>query len=157
MREFIATVADCGIARLLVILILMDVVLGVLRSIKYGKLNSSIGINGIIRKSCMFITVICMNMVDVIFNLNVVGYVPDEIVSFLGLSSIGVAEGFALIFILCEAISVLKNMLLCGVPLPKGLIKRLYGILDKWTDEVNDFNLLEDETGRCKVIRKKDM
>lgn len=154
MRELIATIAECSIARLLIICILLDVVLGVLRSLKYGKINSSTGIDGLIRKSSMFIVVVCTNAVDLIFNFNVAQFMPKEVVSFLGLSTVGVAEAFALIFILCEIISILKNMLLCGLPLPKGLVLKLYAMLDKWTDEVVDFDLVEDDNGRCKIARK---
>lgn len=154
MRELITTIADCSIARLLIICILMDVILGVLRSIKYGKVNSSTGIDGLIRKSSMFIVVVCTNAVDLIFNFNVARFIPKEVVDFMGLTSVGVAEAFALIFILCEVISILKNMLLCGLPLPKGLVLKLYAMLDKWTDEVVDFDLVEDEYGRCKIAPK---
>ena len=154
MRQLITTIADCSIARLLIICIVMDVVLGVLRSIKYGKVNSSTGIDGIIRKSSMFIVVVCTNAVDLIFNFNLAQFIPTEVVKYLGLTTVGVAEVFALIFILCEAISILKNMLLCGLPLPKGLVLKLYSMLDKWTDEVVDFDLIEDEHGRCKIAPK---
>lgn len=156
MKELVSIITDCAIAKLLIICIMLDVALGLLRSIKYGKLNSSTGIDGVIRKSSMFIVVVCMNLVDLLFNFNLVHMLPTQIVKYLGLSSVGVAEVFALIFVLCEMISILKNMLLCGLPLPKGLVLKLYALLDKWTDEVNDFDLVEDAHGKCKVTLKEN-
>ena len=47
----------------------------------------------------------------------------------------GVTELFALLFILYEATSVLKNMLLCGLPVPAGLREKLGAWLSTMTEE----------------------
>lgn len=154
MKELLIMIANSSVAKLLIICILLDVVLGVFRSIKYGKVNSSTGIDGLIRKSSMFIVIVCTQAIDMIFNFNVAQYLPEQMVNFLGVTTIGVAEAFATIFILCEVISIFKNMLLCGLPLPKGLVPKLYNMLDKWTDEVVDFEIVEGDNGRCKIIPK---
>ena len=49
----------------------------------------------------------------------------------------GVTELFALLFILYEATSVLKNMLLCGLPVPAGLREKLGAWLSTMTEETN--------------------
>lgn len=49
----------------------------------------------------------------------------------------GVTELFALLFILYEATSVLKNMLLCGLPVPAGLREKLGAWLSNMTEETN--------------------
>ena len=43
----------------------------------------------------------------------------------------------ALLFILYEATSVLKNMLLCGLPVPAGLREKLGAWLSTMTEETN--------------------
>ena len=49
----------------------------------------------------------------------------------------GATELFALLFILYEATSVLKNMLLCGLPVPAGLREKLGAWLSTMTEETN--------------------
>ena len=61
---------------------------------------------------------------------------PEEIRKYLG-SRIGIAEFFGIIFIGFEAVSVLKNMALCGLPV-KGLWVKVREFLGKYTDELPD-------------------
>ena len=57
----------------------------------------------------------------------------------------GITELFALLFIMYEATSVLKNMLLCGIPIPAGIREKLSAWLDNMTDETQVD--MEYETG----------
>ena len=57
----------------------------------------------------------------------------------------GVTELFALLFILYEATSVLKNMLLCGLPVPAGLREKLGAWLSTMTEETNVDVLAEND------------
>ena len=63
----------------------------------------------------------------------------------MGVVKMGVTELFCLLFILYEATSVLKNMLLCGIPIPAGIWEKLAVWLDNMTDETQID--MEYETG----------
>lgn len=55
-----------------------------------------------------------------------------------GVVKMGVTELFALLFILYEFTSILKNMLLCGIPIPAGLRKKAVAWLESMTDETGE-------------------
>ena len=70
--------------------------------------------------------------------IDVLGWLPVEMRNTLdacGVVKMGVTELFALLFILYEATSVLKNMLLCGLPVPVGLREKLGAWLSTMTEE----------------------
>ena len=57
MKEYYEIMVHNKGVQLLSIFIILDVIFGVLRAIKERKLNSTIGIDGIIRKVGMIITI----------------------------------------------------------------------------------------------------
>ena len=122
------------------IAICADMVFGSLRAIKYRKWNSSVGIDGGIRKVGMVSAVAILTMVDMLLNVNLIGWVSPEIskaLSSAGIVKLGITELFALLFVLYEATSILKNMLLCGLPIPSGMRDKVAKWLEKMTDETN--------------------
>ena len=58
MHEIIMDMASSQVIKILALLIIADVIFGVLRAIKERKLNSGIGINGIIRKTAMIVCIV---------------------------------------------------------------------------------------------------
>lgn len=157
MNQAIQTIASCPIARLFILCALLDLCMGVLRAVKYKKFNSTFGIDGAIRKCAMIVCICILSLVDMMFGLNLINVIPDSMAGFisnLGIASLGVAEVFGLVFIVCEAISILKNMLLCGVPIPAKMYTKVANVLDEWTDELTDFELVRsyDEKGVEHVI-----
>ena len=115
-------------------------VFGSLRAIKYRKWNSSVGIDGGIRKVGMVSAVAILTMVDMLLNVNLIGWVSPEIskaLSSAGIVKLGITELFALLFVLYEATSILKNMLLCGLPIPAGMRDKVAKWLERMTDETN--------------------
>ena len=58
MNKYIDLISQDKGMRILIIVIVLDVIFGVLRAIKERKLNSTIGIDGIIRKVGMLISII---------------------------------------------------------------------------------------------------
>lgn len=124
--------------RLLLIVVCADMIFGSLRAIKYRCMNSCIGIDGATRKAGMVASVVLFTIVDVILRVDLMSWLPIEArnaMNAVGIVKAGVTELFAILYILYEAISVLKNMLLCGLPVPAGIREKLTTILDKWTDE----------------------
>ena len=122
--------------KLLLIFIIFDIVFGILRGIKERKLNSTIGIDGMIRKSAMILSDCFLFIIDKIINLNFVGFVPEEIWSFLNLKFVGIGDLFNILFLLFESLSVLKNMYRCKLPIPKKLEKAVEKLLIEFTEEV---------------------
>jgi len=122
------------IIQVLLLAIVMDTVFGIFRAIRQFKLNSSFGIDGVIRKVAMVAAVSFLVVLDAITNFNLIGFIPDEIRKYIA-SRIGIAEFFGIIFIGFEAVSVLKNMALCGLPV-KGVWKKVRDFLGKYTDEL---------------------
>ena len=56
--------------KLLIIVIVLDTIFGILRAIKEKSLNSCIGIDGIIRKTGMLISIIFLALIDSIVNID---------------------------------------------------------------------------------------
>ncbi|MCI6228202.1 MAG: phage holin family protein [Clostridiales bacterium] len=126
--------------RLLLIAVCADMVFGSLRAAKYRKWNSAVGIDGAIRKAGMLACVLLFTAMDMMMHVDVLGWLPVDIRNTLdacGIVKCGITELFALLFILYEATSVLKNMLLCGLPVPAGLREKLGAWLSTMTEETS--------------------
>jgi toxin secretion/phage lysis holin len=120
---------------LLITTILLDVFLGSLRALNERKWNSTIGINGILRKTAMIGSSIFLIIIDSILKIDLLFFIPKEITETIKLNEIGIFELFALMFILYETTSILKNMILCGLPIPKRLKSKIEKLLNDLTSE----------------------
>lgn len=122
--------------KILIYAVLMDTFLGVLRAIKEHKFNSGVGIDGMIRKVAMLFSVIFLMLIDSIIQIDFLFMIPDEYLQYIGLERLGICALFCLLFILFESISILKNMTLCGLPIPVRVRKFLMKFLDDMTEEL---------------------
>lgn len=120
--------------QLVVIMIVMDVVFGSLRAAKERSFNSSVGIDGGIRKIGMLISLVCLVFVDILCPVNLVGFLPETLREYIHMQDITVMEFFALLYIVYEVLSVLKNMTLSGLPVRKVWVT-VKGFLKKNTGE----------------------
>ena len=114
----------------------MDTILGVLRAIKEHKFNSCVGIDGAIRKVAMLLSVVFLMFIDTLVNIDFLFMIPKEYIQFLGISKLGICELFCLLFILYEIVSILKNMTLCGLPVPRKVKRFIQKFLDDMTEEL---------------------
>ena len=138
MKEYYEIMVHNKGVQLLIIFITLDVIFGILRAIKEGKLNSTIGIDGIIRKVGMIITICVCILVDIIISIDLIGFIPDKIKEVLGLSKIGISILFNILYIVFEILSIFKNMYKCKLPLPKKLKVYLEKILREFTSELKE-------------------
>lgn len=138
MKEYYEIMLHNKGVQLLVIFIVLDVIFGVLRAIEEGKLNSTIGIDGIIRKVGMIITICVCILVDYIVKIDLIGFIPENVKSILGLSKIGVSMIFNILYIIFEILSIFKNMYKCKLPLPKKLKTFLEKMLKEFTSEIKE-------------------
>lgn len=138
MKEYYEVMVHNKGVQLLSIFIVLDVIFGVLRAIRERKLNSTIGIDGIIRKVGMIITISVSILVDMIVRVDLIAFIPENIKDVLGLSKIGVSMIFNILYIIFEILSIFKNMYRCKLPLPKKLKVFLEKMLKEFTSEIKE-------------------
>lgn len=124
--------------QLLVIFIVLDVIFGFLRSIKERKTNSTIGIDGIIRKTGMIITIVVTIILDKMVNIDLLSFIPSELKNYLNIGNCGITLIFNSLYIIFEILSIFKNMLKCGIPFPAKLNNFLNKLLKEFTSEENE-------------------
>lgn len=137
MKMLIEGMLSSVIIKLVVVAVIMDTVFGIARAIKYRKFNSSAGIDGAIRKISMIVSIVFLAVIDYMVNMNLIGFIPEEIRKYLPSSSVGLAEFFGLLYLSYEFVSILKNMTLCGLPVKK-MWEAVRGFLGKYTEELPD-------------------
>ena len=138
MKEYYEIMVHNKGVQLLSIFIVLDVIFGVLRAIRERKLNSTIGIDGIIRKVGMIITISVSILVDMIVRVDLIGFIPENVKDVLGLSKVGVSMIFNILYIIFEILSIFKNMYRCKLPLPKKLKVFLEKMLKEFTSEIKE-------------------
>ena len=120
---------------LLIATILLDIFLGSLCALKEKKWNSTVGINGILRKTAMIGSSIFLIIIDSILKIDLLFFIPKEITNTLKLNEVGIFELFGIMFILYEITSILKNMVKCGLPIPKKIKTTIEKLLNNLTSE----------------------
>lgn len=148
-----AEAAHDKLLQLVIIAIITDTIFGILRAIKDRNFNSCFGINGAIRKCAMILSIILLVIIDYITQFNLIGFLPEEVRRFFG-ESIGISEFFEILFLTYEVVSILKNMVLCGLPVKKvWLYVKMF--LSKYTDELPDDDELADTTRKTELSNEK--
>ncbi|MDE7477568.1 MAG: phage holin family protein [Lachnospiraceae bacterium] len=159
--EKILTLANNVIIQLVIIAVVMDTIFGIIRAVKEHRFNSCFGIDGAIRKISMIVSIVLLGIVDVLIHINLIGFLPGEVKDWMstniGISSIGIAEFFGVLYLIYEIVSILKNMTLCGLPV-KGVWLKVRKVLQKYTDELPDTDELEGNctTGSVERHRQKE-
>lgn len=138
MYEFLNSLSNSNSIKVLLIVIILDTLFGILRAIREKKVNSAIGIDGIIRKGGMILSTFFFKLIDFILNINFIAFLPENAKQFLNVNSIGLAFLFIVLFIVFEFLSVLKNMIKCKMPIPKKLQSFLEKMLKEFTTELDE-------------------
>ena len=147
MEKILLLLSSNSFIRILLIAVTLDTLLGVLRAIKEHKFNSCVGIDGAIRKAAMLVSICLLMAIDVIMHINIVGMIPEQYIQVIGIQKLGICEFFCLLFILYEAVSILKNMTLCGLPVPKKIKKWVQKFLEDMTEELPEDAVEELKSG----------
>ena len=111
LQTFENAMAGNMIFIILMLAVCADTILGVLRAIKFRRFNSSVGIDGAIRKVAMLVSAAALMAADLVVHVNLAFMIPDTYLQTIGLTKIGLCEVFCLLFIAYECVSILKNML----------------------------------------------
>lgn len=122
---------------LVALMVCADTIFGFLRAIKQHKFNSSFGIDGAIRKITMLLSLVFLVLLDTAVHINLIGFMPEDVLLAIGLTTVGTTEFFGILYISYEAVSILKNMTMCGLPV-KSAETKLRDFLSKYTDELPD-------------------
>lgn len=142
------------IIQLVVAAVIFDTIFGVIRSVKEHKFNSCFGIDGAIRKISMIVSLCGLLIVDYLVKVNLIGFVPEQIRTWIGVDTVGTAEFFGLLYIAYEIVSILKNMYLCGLP-----VKRVWSVvrnfLSNYTDELPDADEIAEEQNDVLTMQQK--
>lgn len=156
--DFLQTLLKNEGIKVLIIVIVLDTIFGILRAIKEKNINSCIGIDGIIRKVGMLIAVFFLALIDTIVNINLIGFIPEEIREILHFEKVGIGDLFTLMFIIFEILSIFKNAILCKLPIPKKLQEFLEKIMKEFTGEIRQENVKVITTNEIKIenIRVKE-
>lgn len=141
---FFNMIAKDKMILLVMLAVVTDTVFGILRALKEKKFNSSAGINGAIRKIGMLISLIFALMIDLLVKLNLIGFIPEEARLVIGLEFVGICDFFSLLYICYEAVSILKNMTLCGLPVKKIWVS-VSEILRKYTEELPPEEVMDND------------
>lgn len=138
MNEYLSILINSDGLKILGIVITLDTIFGILRAIKEKSLNSCIGIDGIIRKVGMLISIIFLMAIDTIIHLDLIGFIPDTVKEILNFGQVGIADLFMILFIVFEILSIFKNMILCKLPIPKKLQQFLENAMKEFTGEIKE-------------------
>lgn len=138
MQNILKLYTDNKNIKLLVLFICLDIIFGFLRSIKERKTNSTIGIDGIIRKTGMIVTIVVTILLDNMCGIDLIRFIPEDLKNSLNITSCGVTLLFNSLYIIFEILSILKNMRKCKIPFPKALNNFLDKLLKEFTNEVID-------------------
>lgn len=138
MEELLRELHTNSVLQLVCIMTVIDTIFGVLRAWKQHSFNSSFGIDGAIRKIGIMMGTLSLFMVDYLLGINFLPFIPEDYLQVIKLTDVGLTEVFGLMFIVYEATSVLKNMLLIGIPIPKNIKNKLELWLEKNTEEIKD-------------------
>lgn len=124
--------------KILIIVVVLDTIFGILRAIKEKKVNSAIGIDGIIRKIGILIAISFLSIIDSIVHVDLIGFIPENVKQVLNFSNVGISDLFNVLFIIFEILSVFKNMILCNLPIPKRLQEFLENAMKEFTGEIQE-------------------
>ena len=138
MNEYLSILINSDGLKILGIVITLDTIFGILRAIKEKNLNSCIGIDGIIRKVGMLISIIFLMAIDTIIHLDLIGFIPDTVKEIMNFGQVGIADIFMVLFIVFEILSIFKNMILCKLPIPKKLQQFLENAMKEFTGEIKE-------------------
>ena len=131
--------------KVLIIVIVLDLIFGILRSIREKQVNSCIGIDGMIRKTGMLITILFLCVIDKIVKINLIGFIPEDVRNFLHFGEVGINQLFSVLFIVFEILSIFKNMILCKLPIPRKLQSYLEKVMKEFTSEIEEKEKNENE------------
>lgn len=123
--------------------ILCDIIFGCFRAARQRSWNSCVGIDGAIRKISMMVAAVFAGAIDLLVDIDLLAFLPITLQRWLSdmlqIENAGIMSILCLLFIAYEIISILKNMVLCGLPV-RSILKIAYDFLHTYTNELPDID-----------------
>jgi len=116
-QEQINTVAQSGLVHFLLALILVDILTGILKSLKKETTSSIISLFGILKHLLVFILTLVISIYLPLFGYEIA---TDFFIGYM---------------IISYAISIIENWVLLDLPMPKFIVNRLIKIKDQMDSE----------------------
>lgn len=128
MENLSLFIGDVGKAfKILIIIILLDFLTGISKAIKEKNLNSSTALLGFLKKCGYIVLVAVANLIDILFNTT------------------GELKIMTIIFLIAvDGISILENLSIIGVPIPKRIKSILGNIKESVTKDKNEEKVFDD-------------
>lgn len=120
---------------ILMLMCILDGVIGSISALQQHRFNTYKSISGLLTKFKMIISVLLLMVLDILVNVNLISFVPKEIIKLFPFDIIGISDLFAIIYIFNEILSVFKNMYLSNMPIPKGVRNMIEDILKRMTED----------------------
>ena len=79
-----------------------------------------------------------LSLIDNIVEIDLISFIPSNVKEVLHLSKIGASSLFSILFVVFEILSVLKNMVLCKLPIPKKLQAIFEKLMKDLTEEIKE-------------------
>ena len=137
IHHYLTDLAHNSMVMAVALCVVLDTILGCFRAIIQHSFNSSFGINGAIRKTAMLISILFLFLTDSLVGINFLGFLPSELREAISLTRIGLGDFFCILYVLYEAVSILKNWHIIGLPVPKWAKPKLEKLLSEMTDEIS--------------------
>lgn len=123
---------------IVVLLVIVDFFTGYVKAYLKCQLNSSVGLDGLIRKAMILFSMLVFKLLDEMLNFNLLKVFPSEglvLLVEMGVEKVGLMEILGVGVVLQEGTSILENLHELGVPIPKCLARRIERIKDVFFDE----------------------
>lgn len=137
MKEIFEILATSFSWKIVIWLVAFDMFVGLLRCIKERTINSTCGIDGVIRKVCMIGSIVFLEMISSFVKLDLSKFIPAELLQILPFKTIGITEFFVVGYVLYEVLSILKNIVRIGNPVNSRLIALIEKFLTMFTGELD--------------------
>lgn len=106
----------------------------------------------------MLLSITFLALVDSVVNVNLIGFIPEKISNVIHIKEITINGLFNILFIVFEFLSILKNMTLIKLPIPRKVQQWLEDIMDKFTGELErkKGGITYEKRNGCITLSKKD-
>lgn len=123
---------------IIALLVLVDFLTGYVKAYLKCELNSTIGLDGLIRKAMILLSMIVFALLDHLIGFDLVEWLPEGIHTIfleLNITPIGLTQLFGVGMILQESTSIVENLHEIGVPIPKWLAKRISRVRENYLSD----------------------
>lgn len=129
---------------IVVVLVIVDFFTGYVKAYLKCQLNSSVGLDGLIRKAMILFSMLVFILLDEMLCFNLLQLLPSETMGFMSqikMTQVGLMEILGVGVLLQEGTSILENLHELGVPIPKFLARRIQRIKQAYLNQEADPSL----------------